>query len=176
MTVVKVSTEIELTPDMQITERSGCLAIGNLLDKELSYEFGESQMPRVPTLAGTSYPFMRYGHWHSDLESRGFYIPKCTIDSKKIVGSSSDGLFSYSIDGSQVGFSSFWYNDWQPIHPKGIRSFCGSYTVVSKERIEEWHRSSGAERKSCYLCKAIVFTAEDNFREFNVQEIEFFIR
>lgn len=176
LTVAKVITEIELTPDMQIMERSGCLAIGNLLDKELSYEFGESQMPKVPTLAGTSYPVMRYGHWHSDLESRGFYIPKCPIDNKKIVGSSSDGLFSYSIDGSQVGFSSFWYNDWQPIHPKGIRSFCGSYTVVSKERIEEWHRSSGAERKSCYLCKAIVLTAEDNFRKFNVQEIEFFIR
>ncbi|EFL5683109.1 hypothetical protein AAS35_004429, partial [Escherichia coli] len=176
LTVAKVNTEIELTPDMQIIERSGCLSIGNLLDKELSYEFGESQMPRVPTLAGTSYPVMRYGHWHSDLESRGFYIPKCPIDNKKIVGSSSDGLFSYSIDGSQVGFSSFWYNDWQPIHPKGIRSFCGSYTVVSKERIEEWHRSSGAERKSYYLCKAIVLTAEDNFREFNVQEIEFFIR
>jgi hypothetical protein len=102
-----------------------------------------------------------------------FYIPKCPIDNKKIVGSSSDGLFTYSIDGSQVGFSSFWYNDWQPIHPKGIRSFCGSYTVVSKERIEEWH-CSRAERKSCYLCKAIVLTAEDNFRKFNVQEIEFY--
>lgn len=34
LTVVKVSTEIELTPDMQITERSSCLAVGNLLDKE----------------------------------------------------------------------------------------------------------------------------------------------
>lgn len=176
LTVVKVITEIDLTPDMQITERSDCLAVGNLLDKELSYEFGESQMPRVPTMAGTSYPFIRYGHWHSDLESRGFYIPRCTVDGKKIVGSSSDGLFNYSVDGSKVGFSSFWYNDWQPIHPRGIRSFCGSYTAVSKEKIDEWLSLSGAERKSCYLCKAILLTAGDNFREFNEQEVEFFIR
>ena len=175
LTVVKVSTEIELTPDMQITERSGCLAVGNLLDKELSYECGKSQMPRVLTMADTSYPFMRFGHWHSDLESRGFYIPRCTVDAKKIVGSSSDGLFNYSVDGSKVGFSSFWYNDWQPIHPRGIRSFCGSYTAVSKERIDEWHNSSGEELKSCYLCKAILPTAGDKFREFNEQEIEFFI-
>ncbi|OJC01682.1 AAA family ATPase [Yersinia ruckeri] len=172
-TVVKVSTEIEPTSDMVITERSSCLAIGNLLDKELSYEFGVSQMPRVAEMAGTSYPFMRYGHWHSDLESRGFYIPKCTIDGKKIVGSSSDGFFRYSVDGSQVGFSSFWYNDWQPVHPKGIRSFCGSYTVVSKERIEEWHRASEAESKGCYMCKAIVLTAEDNYKKYNEQAIEF---
>lgn len=176
LTVVKVSTEINLTPDILLKERSGCLAIGNLLDKELSYDFSDSQIPEVPTMAGTSYPFMRYGHWHSDLESRGFYIPKCTIDGKKIIGSSSDGLFNYSVDGSQVGFSSFWYNDWQPIHPRGIRSFCGSYTAVSKERIEEWHSSSETEHKSCYLCKAILLRSEDYFREFSEQEIEFFIR
>ncbi|PCQ35877.1 ATP-binding protein [Providencia rettgeri] len=175
LTVVKVTTEIDLTPDIQVRERSGCLAVGDLLNNELSYEFDNSQMSAVPTMAVTTFPFMRYGHWHSDLESRGFYIPKCNIDGKKIVGSSSDGLFSYFVHESQVGFSSFWYNDWQPIHPKGIRSFCGSYTVVNKERIEEWHSSSETERKSCYLCKAILLTAEDNFREFNEQEIEFFI-
>lgn len=176
LTVVKVNSEINLTPDMPVKERSGCLAIGNLLDKELSYDFSDSQIPEAPTMAGTSYPFMRYGHWHSDLESRGFYIPKCTIDGKKIIGSSSDGLFNYSVDGSQVGFSSFWYSDWQPIHPRGIRSFCGSYTAVSKERIEEWHSSSETEHKSCYLCKAILLRSEDYFREFSEQEIEFFIR
>ncbi|TNH05577.1 ATP-binding protein [Testudinibacter sp. TR-2022] len=176
LTVVKVSTGIDLTPDMQVTECYGCFAVGNLLDKGLFYKFYDGHIPETPTMAGTSYPSMRYGHWHSDLTSRGFYIPKCTIDGKKMVGSSSDGLFSYSIDGSQVGFSSFWYNDWQPIHPIGIRSFCGSYTVVSKERIGQWHDLSEVECNSCYLCKAILLTSEDSFREFNKQEIEFFIR
>lgn len=175
LTVVKMNSRVEKTPDMQITERFSCLAVGNLLDKELSYELGESQVHGEPTMAGTSYPFMRYGHWHSDLESRGFYIPRCNIEGKKIVGSSSDGFFSYSIDGSKIGFSSFWYNDWRPTHPKGIRSLCGSYTAVSKEEVEKWHKSSGAEHKSSYLCKAILCTAGDNYREFDAQEIDFFI-
>ena len=175
LTVVKMNSRVEKTPDMQITERFSCLAVGNLLDKELSYELGESQVHGEPTMAGTSYPFMRYGHWHSDLESRGFYIPRCNIEGKKIVGSSSDGFFSYSIDGSKIGFSSFWYNDWRPTHPKGIRSLCGSYTAVSKEGVEKWHKSSGAEHKSSYLCKAILCTAGDNYREFDAQEIDFFI-
>ncbi|HRL26207.1 MAG TPA: ATP-binding protein [Alcaligenes sp.] len=176
LTVVKVIAEIELTLSMQITERSGCWAVGNLLDEEISYEFDESQVARVSTMACTAYPFLRYGHWHSDLESRGFYIPRCTVDGKKIVGSSSDGLFNYSVDGSKVGFSSFWYNAWQPSHPKGIRSFCGSYTVVSKDRIKKWHSSSGAKHQSGYLCKVILCTAEDNYRELDAQEIEFFVR
>lgn len=176
LTVVKISAEIEPALDMQITEHSSCLAVGNLLDKGLCYEPGESQTYGDPTMAGTSYPFTRYGHWHSDLESRGFYIPRCTIAGKKIVGSSSNGLFCYSVDDSKVGFSSFWYNDWQPIHPKNIRSLCGSYTLANKERIEKWHSSSGAECKSYYLCKAILCTAKDSYREFDEQEIGFLIR
>lgn len=173
LTVVKMSPGTDLTPDMQIEERSGCLAVGNLLDRKLSYEFGDSKIPKASTMAGTSYPFMRYGHWHSDLESRGLYIPKCTIDGRKIVGSSSDGLFIYSVDGSKVGFSSFWYNYWQPIHPMGIRSLCGSYTAVSKERIEEWHKSNEDEQQSCYLCKAILLTSEDSFRNYDQKVFEF---
>src|SRR5690606_27867834 len=138
LTIVKMHAESELTDEMQIMERSGCLAVGNLLYKELSYELGERQESKDFLLAGTSYPFMRYGHWHSDLESRGFYIPRCMIDGKKIVGSTSEGLFCYSVDGSKIGFSSFWYNYWQPIHPKGIRSLCGSYTVVNKKECWQW--------------------------------------
>lgn len=173
LTVVKMSTGIDLTSDMKVRERSGCLAVGNLLDNELFYDVGGNQMTKDPTMADTSYPFMRYGHWHSDLESRGFYIPKCTIDGKKIVGSSSDGLFVYSVDGSKVGFSSFWYNYWKPIHPMGIRSLCGSYTAVSKERIEEWHKSNEDEQQSRYLCKAILLTSEDSFRNYDQKVFEF---
>lgn len=175
LTVVKIDAEFELTPDMQIIERFDCGAVCNLLDKEISYEFDVNQMPKVPTMACTSYPPMRYGHWHSDLESRGFYIPRCTIDGKKIVGSSYDGFFNYFVDGLKIGFSSFWYNDWQPIHPKGIRSFCGTYTVVSSEKIDEWHISNRVERKDFYLCKAIFLSSGDSFREFNEKEIAFFV-
>lgn len=175
LTVVKIDAGIEPISEVHIEDRSGCLAVGNLLDKELCYEYGKKQIHGNPLMAGTPYPFMRYGHWYSDLESRAFYIPRCTIVDKKIVGSSSDGLFNYYVDGFKVGFSSFWYNSWQPIHPKGIRSLCGSYTVVSKENIEKWHRSSRVERNNNYLCKAILLSAEDKFKEFNQLEIKFFI-
>ncbi|HEJ2755845.1 TPA: ATP-binding protein [Pseudomonas aeruginosa] len=171
LTVVKASPEFEFATDIEIVERSSCLAVGDLLDNKLSYE--PSGKPEGFLLAGTSYPFMRYGHWYSDLESRGLYIPRCTVDGKTIIGSSSDGFYYYSVDGANVGFSSFWYNYWQAVHPKGIRSFCGSYTVVSKERIGEWLSLSGTQHKSYYICKAILLTSEDKYRELHEQEIEF---
>lgn len=173
LTVVKATTELEPEADIQIEERSGCLVVGNLLDKTLSYEFDESENSEITVLAGTPYPFMRYGHWHSDLESRGLHVPKCNIDGKKIIGSSDSGLFYYSVDGDKVGFSSFWYNDWQPIHPKLVHSLCGSYTAVTRGKVEKWLSLSSTEYKGSYICKAVVLISEGSFRDFSQEELEF---
>ena len=175
LTVVKAASESELTMDIHIEEKSFFLAVGNLLNKELSYEPRELEKSNNFLLAATSYPFMRYGHWHSDLESRGFYIPKFTNGDKKIVGSSLDGLFCYSIDGVKVGFSSFWYNYWQPIHPKEIRSLCGTYTVANKEVIKEWLALIGPQHKTYFVCQALVLTSENEFREHDRREFVFFV-
>jgi hypothetical protein len=174
LTVVKVGSVTDQTPDLPIKERSNLLAVGNILDKELSYELGNSKQHETTAMASTSYPYMRYGHWHSDLESRGFYIPKCTIDDKKVAGSSSNGLYYYAVDGSTIGFSSFWYNDWQPVHPKGVRSLCGSCTVVSKEKLGEW-LSNEHDESSRYACKAVVLSSEGSYGEYLQQELNFFV-
>lgn len=175
LTAVKVNSEVRLTPDMHIKERSNCIAVGNLLDKELSYESSESQTYENPTMAGTSYPFMRYGHWHSDLESRGLYIPKCTIDNKKITGSSYNGLFYYFVGSATIGFSSFWYNNWQPTHPKGVRSLCGTYTAVSKEKLGVWSSLVDTQQKQFYICNATVLSSEESYKEYNQHEFNFLV-
>lgn len=176
LTLIKAITELEPEADIQIEEHSGCIVVGDLLDKTLSYKFDESEKPEITVLAGTPYPFMRYGHWHSDLESRGLYVPKCNIDGKKIIGSSDNGLFYYSVDGNKVGFSSFWYNDWQPVHPKGVLSLCGSFTATNRENVGKWLSFSGNQYKSLYVCKAIILKAEDSFRDYNKQELHFSVK
>ncbi|MGJ8645786.1 MAG: ATP-binding protein [Marinomonas colpomeniae] len=175
LTAVKATTKSDLTTNIKIVEHSCCVATGTLLDQVLSFEFDANKKSEGDVLAGTSYPFMRHGHWHSDLESRGIYIPQCTIDSKGIIGAPSDGLFCYYIDDVKIGFSSFWYNYWQPIHPKGVRSLCGSYTAVSKEEVSEWLDLSEVQCKSYYACKATLLTFEDFSREFRKQNIEFIV-
>lgn len=175
LTVVKAVTDVDSATGLQIEERSGCLCVGNLLEKDLAYEFSNKNRSEKTVLAVTSYPFNRYGHWHSDMEARGLYIPKCDVDGKKVVGSITNGLFCYYIGQSKIGFSSFWFNQWKPIHPKGIRSLCGSFTVVNKENVSAWLNVRDSQFSSVYICKAKVLTSEDDFREFNEQEIEFVI-
>lgn len=106
-------------------------------------------------MAGTSYLFIRY--WHSDLESRGLYIPKCTLE------------------GATIGFSGFWYNNWQPIHPKGVRSQCGSYTAISKEKLGEWSSQIDTQDANRYICNVIVLSSEESYSEYNQQELNFFV-
>jgi len=175
LTVVKVTTDLDPTTDVEIEKRSGCFCVGSLLDEKLSYEFAKKTQSGETVLAVTPIPFMRYGHWYSDLESRGFYIPKCNVDGKNVTGSSTDGLFCYSVDGINIGFSSFWYNCWQPIHPKGIDSLCGTFTAVRKDNIEKWLQIGDMSRNFFYVCSAKVLEAEGDFREFAEQEFEFIV-
>ena len=69
-------------------------------------------------MATTPYPFNRYGHWHSDMESRGLYVPKSNIQDSKIIGKTVDGFFYYYVDESEIGFSSFWFTDCKHTIPK----------------------------------------------------------
>ena len=114
------------------------------------------------------YPFNRYGHWHSDLEGRGFYIPKCILDGKKIAGSTCDGIYCYRIDNIKIGFSSFWYNDWEPIHPKELRSLYGTFTAVEKNKYSMWYESKSIIN-CLYICHAKILRSENSYEDFHIE-------
>lgn len=172
LTVVKGLYEFEPAPEVKIGERVGCYSIGDFLEGELTYYFTDSSK-NEGLLASVSYPFTRYGHWHSDLETRGIYVPVCFDDNKKLIASSCEGSLNYFVDGVNVGFSIFWYNDWQPTHPFEIRSLCGSYTVVNKEQSKELLGTEELKKSSYYLCKATLITSDDYLGKFNKEEISF---
>lgn len=173
LTFVKAMPNLQKNISIEIIDRSSCICVGTLLNKSLSYEFDERKQLSGSVLAGTSMPFMRYGHWHSDMESRGFYIPTCNISGKNVTALPKDGLLFYTVDEIEIGFSSYWYNQWSPIHPKGVRSVCGTYTVSLKENINTWFNFGSKKTSGFYICDAKVLTSKDQFREYDEQEYRF---
>lgn len=175
LSVVKASTTDGCDEDFRLEERSGCIAVGNLLDQEITYEFSSNDDTHGGVMATTAYPFNRYGHWHSDMESRGLYVPKSNIDDIKVVGKANDGVFCYFVDQTQVGHSSFWYCHWHPSHPKGIKSLCGSYTVVEKDKLsilyvnEEVSGLLGCR----YVCNVKVLYSKEVYREYDEKNYRF---
>lgn len=176
LTIVKTASDLTSTSAVQIEDRIGCSCYGNLLDSKLTYTFNPKYKSENTVLAVTPYPFMRFVHFHTDLESRSFHIPKCNIYGKNIIGSSLGGVFCYTIDETKIGFSSYWYNDWLPAHPKEIRSLCGTYTAIQKSNYANWLQFKSKEKKYFYTCKAKVFSSKDMFRDFETKELTFNIK
>ncbi|EMR12055.1 hypothetical protein MPL1_12341 [Methylophaga lonarensis MPL] len=173
--VAKASVTEQSAEGFELEERSGCISIGNLLDPELAYEFQDDDQIPAGVMAVTPYPFNRYGHWHSDMETRCLYVPKSNLKDKRIVGKTVDGAFCYYLDGTNIGFSQFWHSGWQPIHPKGIRSLCGSSTVIYNERLVDWYSANDSSASFSYVCKAKVLSSTDSYRDFNEHELNFVI-
>ncbi len=174
LSVAKAVTDGVHAENLQIEERSGSLSIGNLLDNELIYEFNKNDESDNLVLVTTPFPLNRYGHWHSDLEARGLFLPKCNIDTKNITGSTWNGVYCYYIDNIKIGFSSFWYNDWQPTHPKELKSLCGTFTAVEKDKYLMWNEKKFTGN-SVYVCHAKILRSEDFFRELNTETHHFVI-
>ncbi len=175
LTLVKAVADegLDTIDDVRVKERTGCVSGGSLLDNVLTYDFSKKEESEVIVLATTSFPFMRYGHWHSDLESRGLYVPNSNIDGMSIKGCSEDGLFRYSVGDITIGFASFWYCNWKPIHPKGVRSLCGSYTAVAKDDIGEWVQFNGKKTQEFYVCEVRVLHAEEDYKDFSEKVYNF---
>lgn len=175
LSVVKASTTDGCDEDFLLEERSGCITVGNLLDQEITYEFSSNDETHGGLMATTAFPFNRYGHWHSDMESRGLYVPKSNIDNIKVVGKANEGVFCYFVDQTQVGHSSFWYSHWYPSHPKGIKSLCGSYTVAEKDKLsiiymdEEVSSLLGCR----YVCNVKVLYSKEVYREYDEKNYRF---
>jgi Cdc6-like AAA superfamily ATPase len=171
LTVVKATIDSD-EATIQFDERSGCLSVGSLLDAKISYEHSKIKKSKNTALAGTPYPLNRYGYWHSDLEARGLYLPKCIADGRNITGSACDGVFCYYVDNIKIGSSSFWYNDWQPVHPKELRSLCGTLTSVERARYSLWYKNDDMI-KCLYACRARILHSEGLHREFAIENQEF---
>ncbi|MGB0732990.1 MAG: hypothetical protein ACPGPF_04470, partial [Pontibacterium sp.] len=172
-TIVKAQTKEEFPKTAEIQERTNCLSVGNLLEDTLSFEC--SQNGSDPSFLTTiPYPYMRYGHWHSDLESRGIHVPISSIEDVKITTSSKDGVLLFAANGTIIASASFWNNHWKPIHPIGVRSLCGTYTVAIKEAISEW-RGDSETLNPIYLINATLLTSEHSYGEYSPQEYAFYI-
>lgn len=178
ITVLKATTNREVPSEFKVQDRLLTICIGRELERHLKYEYAESkrEKDKAPRqLTGTSFPFLRYGHWHSDIEARGVYVPICAVAGKKIIARSVNNVIEFEVDDAKIGHASYWNNFWRPSHPMEIPSLCGTYTVLQPEEYSKWMPIS-EETKYFYACNAKIMKAEDTFREFENQGINFIIK
>lgn len=164
------------TPELRDNDHGLCIA--KMLERSLEFYWKSNPNETEENFTfftAKTYPVIRYGHWHTDLQTRGFYAPKSTDKDKSICAKNSDGFLKYELSNRYIGKSSYWYNHWKATHPKELDSLCGTYTTLYKDEYSKSLRSYPENENCFYLCKALVISGEDSFREFNSIVLEFVI-
>lgn len=162
------------TPEFRDNDHGLCIA--KMLERSVEFYWkndSDDSEENFSFLTAKTFPVLRYGHWHTDLETRGFYAPVSRDEDKTIHAKNYDGLFKYEVSGTNIGKSSYWYNHWKATHPKELDSLCGTCTTLDKDAYSN-SLARYPESDNCfYLCKAVVISGEDSFREFNSTTLEF---
>ncbi|MEP4545758.1 MAG: NACHT domain-containing protein [Saccharospirillum sp.] len=164
------------TPEFRDNDHGLCIA--QMLERSVEFYWkGNSKEgdEKFTFLTAKTFPVLRYGHWHTDLETRGFYAPISRDEDKKIHAKNSDGFIKYELTDRYIGKSSYWYNHWKATHPKELDSLCGTYTTIYKDEYSNALTNYPENEECFYLCKAVIISGEDSFREFNSITMEFII-
>lgn len=159
-------------------DRSCGLSVGDKLKSEIIYHGNERILEGntgfLP-ITGTTFPISRYGHWHSDMESRGLYVPLHFGIDTKVRGQSSNGVLKFHFDTDIIGELGFWYYKWSPVHPKPLKSFCGSYTLLDMTRYSKWISRDLLDFEWSYLCEVKHLQREYSYSEFSVSVSTFLV-
>lgn len=167
--------EHDIFPD---NERLCALSIGDKLERKIMYEGNERILdgnPHFVSATGTAFPLSRYGHWHSDIESRGLYVPLHFGDNNKIHAQSSKGVLNIHFGPDFIGNLGYWHYKWSPVHPKPLKSFCGSYTLLDKTKYHKWVSPDLLNNEWSCLCEVKHLRREYGYSEFSVSDIKLLV-
>lgn len=159
--------EVDIT-DVSLNDRNNVIAIGKGLNQNITYlSFANENEKNYIQLTGLSYPVTRYGHFYSDLESRGIFIPLTYDKKKNVIALHADNKLIFQLNDFIIGESGYWYYRWASTHPKGIDSLCGSYTLLSKSNIKEFVNNQYKNWKEIFICEISILNRENSYGEFN---------
>lgn len=168
ITIVKAAVCPEDTiSNITIKEKNNAFCYGEKLDSKITYfccELEEEQ--NIVQLTGTTYPVSRFGHFYSDLETRGIYIPLTYDKNKNIVAKSRNGELNFLLDKNIIGTTGYWYYQWEPTHPKEVISLCGTYTLLYKSQFDNWINKKIKNYQNTFICKVSIIIRDSSYGEY----------
>lgn len=161
-----------------IENRTNGFSIGEKLDRYITYVcdgLGLSKGHNMIQLAGSTYPLTRYGHWHSDLETRGIHIPLTYTENRRIKASPLDNELVFMLDEHVIGKFGYWNYHWDPIYPKGLNSLCGTYTLLSSSNCDHWMHDKLSTMDQVFICKVSQIRRDRTFAPYKTNDKQFVI-
>ncbi|APW65279.1 hypothetical protein LPB137_05165 [Poseidonibacter parvus] len=177
ITIVKaVVCPDEIISNIMIEEKNNAICYGEKLDSKITYFCHELEKGKsIFQLTGTTYPISRFGHFYSDLETRGIYIPLTYDKNKDVIAEPGNGQLNFLLEDNIIGTAGYWYYKWEPTHPKKIISLCGTYTLLSKSTITQWINKNFNKWEHVYICKVSIIERDRIHNQYNTREKYFIL-
>jgi hypothetical protein len=123
----------------------------------------------IPLLAAKSYPYQHYGHWHSEVDSRGIYCPVLWNENDKLVMRYTDNCIEFICKESKVAEFRYANNNWQPSYNKA-----GNSNTISMLMLEKEHKNIWTEQIECesFRCQIRVFKKKESYSDFEMEDYE----
>lgn len=169
ITIVKaVGCSEKTISNITIEEKNNAICYGERLDSKITYFCHELEKGKsIVQLTGTTYPISRFGHFYSDLETRGIYIPLTYDKNKDITAESGNGQLNFLLEDNIIGTAGYWYYKWEPTHPKKLISLCGTYTLLYKSQFDNWINEKIKDYKDTFICKVSRIVRNNPYGEYN---------
>ncbi|NDV25960.1 hypothetical protein [Desulfovibrio sp. JC010] len=117
-------------------------------------------------------PKNRFGHWHSDIETRGIYVPVLSTIESELIGTCEGHHINFNHDGNTIGHCGYWNVNWDVAYPQGFGPNCGTYTLLNKDHLKTWVTEPTLSSLS-FLCRARFTTKKMAYESYSTEEMLF---
>lgn len=142
------------------------------LDKEKVIINSSEKNTVSSLLAARSYPYQHFGHWHSEVDSRGVFCPVIIENEKKLVMRNADNCLEFVYGDDIIAEFKYANNNWQPSYNRNSTPNTISILMFDKKNRKTW---SEPTKDEAYYCRIKVIKKKESYSDFEVFEYTRFI-
>jgi hypothetical protein len=124
-------------------------------------------------LVAKAYPFKHYGHWHSEIDSRGVFAPVNLSKEQEVYYSLKGNNIVFTLGESEIAKYGFWNNNWQPSYNSNLNPHSATYTLLNSKNKPLWIENDLSEG---LFCKVVKLSRTESHGDFESSNFEFYIQ
>jgi hypothetical protein len=144
---------------------------GGLVDDTSIIDVTEVNSKGYIPLVTDSFRLPRISPWHSDINSRGLFTPRCQVEGNGIKASSENGLLKYRVNKINIGYFGYANNRWQANFIRESKANCITFTILNKQQLDFWVNKENLDlNRHCLVCKVKSFERDSSYGEYTHSE------
>lgn len=145
--------------------------VGNLVDETSIINVCDINSKDPTPLVTNTFRAPRISPWHSDINSRSLFTPRCQVEANGIKAYSKSGLLNYRVNEVEIGYFGYANNRWQANFIRESKANCITFTILNKQQLDYWVNKDNLDLdRQCLVCKVKSFERDSSYGEYTSSE------